>query len=122
MAVRVEEGRVVELPPERLTMGASLTGLVLDRAGKPAPGTTVQLYPSEDVPDAHRVTRCDATGRFAIELVRPGLYELAAVRAGSSTGDPFTTLRDLKHSQVEVELTEGVRLEIDLHLGGDGSR
>lgn len=72
---------VPEQNPYRLAPGQALTVRVL-RAGRPAPGTLVQVWQRQPDgrPAAHFTTRANQNGRVLLRLSDPGPYLLAAVR------------------------------------------
>jgi protocatechuate 3,4-dioxygenase beta subunit len=115
--VEIVEGQHTELPPRLLIKGATIAGIVYGRDGAVVSGSTVSLTPQDSLATGGRVTRSDGTGRFLIENVQPGPYELMATRPGGGSNNPFEALADMKHSVVVLTIEDAGRYEIELHLG-----
>ena len=61
--------------------GGRVAGTVLDSQGKPAPSSMVTLIPAIPGlvrPDLHKVVATDLSGRFTIDAIAPGDYEIHA--------------------------------------------
>lgn len=115
--VSVIDGQVTELPVQRLGRGARIVGVVLGTDGGPLAGATVQLSPADpNQIHGHRQTRSDGQGRFVLENARPGTYELSAMRASSSSGNPFEAIGDLQQSKIDVVVEEGGNYDFKLRL------
>jgi protocatechuate 3,4-dioxygenase beta subunit len=70
----------VEVPREesllvRVENGARIAGIVRDAAGKPLPGAELTLHGSPESQDYQGI-RADATGRFELDYLVPGEYEV----------------------------------------------
>ncbi len=70
-----------------LGLGGAIRGLVLDEAGRPAPGRMVVLGAGGDFGEASAQT--DANGRFALEHVGPGDYVVMLVNMDPAGGFSF---------------------------------
>jgi hypothetical protein len=77
-------------PPPRdpralaITAAATLSGRVVDDRDAPVPGATVIAVGGPSVPGARAATTTE-DGRYAIAGIEPGLYTLAAAKAGYPT-------------------------------------
>jgi len=83
-------------------VAAVLTGTVTDPDQRPAPDVQIVLSGHADAPQ----TTTDAHGRFRFEDVRPGTYDLIAIRSGFRL-DP---------TRIEVERDGGYDVELRLRL------
>jgi protocatechuate 3,4-dioxygenase beta subunit len=119
--VVIVAGQETEVPPLSLIRGAVIRGVVYGRDREILPGANIQLYPV-DVDDSfgHRMTRADGTGRYQIENMPPGTYQLSASRpSAGSGGNPFEALGDIKLSQVEISIEDGKVYDLDLRMGSN---
>jgi len=116
--VEVLEGQNTEMPPQPVTKGALIAGIVYGRDAHILSGATIQLVPS-DVSDASqsRTTRSDGTGRFLLENVHTGTYELSATRPSGGSPNPFEALADINQSKVNLSVEDNQKYEIELRLG-----
>lgn len=116
--VSVAEGQTTEMPPVLMAKGAQITGIIYGGDREILPGANVQLTPSDQTQlYGHRQARADASGRYVIENVKPGTYELTASRPAAASGNPFEAIGDMRLSKVEVSVEDGQRYEVDLRLG-----
>jgi protocatechuate 3,4-dioxygenase beta subunit len=105
----------------RFTMspGATLVGTVYDQAGAPLAGGKVTLTGNPQAIGLTYEGRTDTQGRYRIENVLPGTYQVHAQRPGGSAGgNPFDVLVDIQNSKASVFLREGREQVQDLSLGG----
>jgi protocatechuate 3,4-dioxygenase beta subunit len=117
--VRCEEQTVTELPPQSLTIGATITGIVHGVDGKIEPGAHVQLAPIEsDYSGDNHSANADASGRFTFENVLPSRYRLSATRANLSD-DPFEAIGDIRRSEIEIKVADRIRYELELDLASE---
>ena len=84
---------------------SALTGLTLDPSGAAVPGVKIQLTRRETSVALSGTS--DEQGRFAFLLLAPGSYQLQATKA---TFDP------LQLDEINVSVTETLRIELRLHL------
>ena len=103
----------LELGPEPLTepvlvlrSGAAVAGLVLDTHGAPRPGTPVAVV-SLDLLES-RTLRADAEGRFVVERLPPGRWEVWSYPPELVAGAPTVS------ASLSVELAEGERRDLEL--------
>ena len=100
-----------------LSSGASITGIVYGRDGEPAAGASVMMNPiSNDIWNSLEA-RCDANGRFLLRNALPGDYKLSASNPVRATGNPFEPIADLRNSEIEITVVEGMEYEYDLYMG-----
>lgn len=102
----------------RMSPGAIVTGTVYDASGAPLAGGKVTVTGNSESPGLSYEGRTDSNGRFRIENILPGTYQLHAQRPlGSGTGSPFDIVVDIQQSKVTVYLREGREQVQDLSLG-----
>ena len=117
----LKEGETLDSVQLRLREGAQLTGDVLGREDRPVPRALVQLVSSPDF-DV-RLTRCDEFGRFELQHLEPGTWQVIAMpdreRLQSLASDAGNTASAvLGEMQVTVvELLEGGARHV--RLGGE---
>lgn len=116
--ILIEDGKVTELPTQRLGKGARITGIVIGADNSSMAGATVQLTPADPSQvQGHRQTRTDGEGRFTIDNVRPGSYELSAVRPNSGLSNPFEAIGDQQQSKMDVTVEDSGTYDFKLRLG-----
>jgi hypothetical protein len=116
--VLIVDGQVTELPTQRVAKGARIAGVVLSADNQPLAGSTVQLTPADaSEVQGHRQTRTDGEGRFTLDNVRPGDYELSAMRPNSGQGNPFEAIGDLQQSRMDVTVEDSGTYDFKLRLG-----
>ncbi|MSR63072.1 MAG: carboxypeptidase regulatory-like domain-containing protein [Planctomycetes bacterium] len=113
--VHADEGQTRELPLLALAQGATVAGVVHGLDGAPLAGANVQLSAAAES-GGNRTARTDAAGRFRIEHVVPGTYQLSATRPEASKVDPFELIGDMRRSQREIVVAEQQSYEFELHL------
>ncbi len=98
-----------------LTVGGAIAGVLYDRTGAPEAGSTVMLQSSGRT--GGREARTDAGGRFRVEHLEPGAYQVMAMPDPSrwmvsgeqpDMGELFEQLRMTTATVVEGETTEVV--------------
>lgn len=114
--VCVTDGKMLELPPQPLGPGATITGVVLGHEGTPLSGASVHLGPADQRFYGHRSTRADAEGAFRIDDVTLGAHELSATCPISDSNDPFEAISDMKCSQCTVRVEAETSYTFDLDL------
>jgi protocatechuate 3,4-dioxygenase beta subunit len=116
--VLIEDGKTTELPLQRLGKGARVSGVVLGTDNAGLAGATVQLTPADPSQvQGHRQSRTDGEGRFVLDNVRPGNYELSAMRPSSGQGNPFEAIGDLQQSRLDVTVEDSGEYDFKLRLG-----
>jgi hypothetical protein len=98
-----------------LREGGAVEGVVYDENGAPLNGATVTLANKETAGLTY-TSRTDEQGRYEIEHVSAGRYDIHAQRAIESTGNPFEVLLDVQNSTREIFVTDAVRQPVDLSL------
>jgi len=97
---------------------ALVTGAVLDEDGRPVAGATVVLAPERRRrTDLFRNVTTDQYGRFLIESIAPGAYQLFAfddIESGAWRDPDF--LAEWEDVAEEIELEEGSREAVELEL------
>ncbi len=97
---------------------ALVTGTVLEEDGKPVAGATVVLAPERRRrTDLFRSVTTDQYGRFFIEGIAPGEYQIFAfddVESGAWSDPDF--LAEWEDAATEIELEEGGREAVELEL------
>jgi hypothetical protein len=103
----------------------TVSGNVLDAAGKPLARATVALVPNErrTNPSLYRSAISDANGRFQLSGVAPGEYKLFAW-AGATNGAHFNAefLAKYEARGLPVTIASGARLNSDISALIDESR
>jgi protocatechuate 3,4-dioxygenase beta subunit len=79
-----------------LPRGVTLSGRVLAEDGSPLPHATVGLLDVRDRWDGERTAVADASGRYAIESLRPATYEARVAAPG------FAPIADEKDARFEI--------------------
>ena len=107
-------GCLVFLPSTGFAQQASLTGVVRDASGAVLPGVTIEAS-SPALIEGVRSAVTDGSGRFVIEQLRPGNYEIAFPLAGFAavrregvqlTGTSITTVNaDMRVGSLEETIT-----------------
>jgi len=116
--IQIVEGQNIELPVQVIIRGATIRGVVLGPRKTPQAGASVQLAPADQVLQGNRTVRCDGDGRYLIDNVRPGTYQLSATRSSSRSGNPFEAIGDLRQSQIEISIEDGQSYEFELRIDG----
>jgi len=98
------------VPAQTSTTGA-LKGVVLDPSGAVIPGALVQV--SRDDETGARAFTSDQKGQFAFLLLPPGRYQIRASRTG---------FENYILPEVQVSVTETLRLELRLQLAAHSER
>ena len=106
-----EVGRI-EMSP-----GGTVAGTVYDQTGQPLGGGKVTLSGNPDAIGLSYEVRTGSDGRYRIDNVFPGNYQLHAQRPLGSGGSPFDVVVDIQNSKVSVFLREGAEVRMDLNLG-----
>lgn len=116
--IEVVEGQNTEMPVQVLGKGASIDGIVYGRDTAIVSGSIVQVTPTDLADPGHaRQTRSDGTGRFTVENLQPGTYDITAQRPSGGAANPFEALADINQSQITLSVDDGAHYEIELHLG-----
>jgi carboxypeptidase family protein len=98
---------LVGMVPALTYAQASITGVVRDTSGAVLPGVTVEAA-SPALIEKVRTAVTDGTGRFRIENLRPGLYEVTFQLPGFST---------VRRSGIELIGTAASTVNADLRVG-----
>lgn len=98
-----------------LEVGGSITGFVYDENGAVMSGATVGMS-SMDTPGITFQGSTDESGRYAIDHVASGRYQIHAQRAAQTGGNPFMALLDVQRSQREIFIENGIEQVFDLSL------
>ena len=83
----------------------AVTAVVLDPSGAVVSGASVHLTKSDGLEEQSATT--DGNGRFRFPLLSPGIYNLEVNEPG---------FRTLRHPGIHVQVTETLRLELNLDL------
>jgi hypothetical protein len=108
VALAVEPGARTEGVVLRLRLGGTLTGDVYDKEGKLAAGATVIAQNPTDY-TTQRFATCDGEGRFRMEHVAPGTWQVINLRfdqLSESPGDDgaqlMSALSDMRMATAEI--------------------
>ena len=102
----------------RMSPGATLAGTAYDASGAPLVGGTVTVANNPEAPGLTYEGRTGSDGRYRIENILPGSYQVHAQRpVGAGSGSPFDVVVDIQNSKVNVFLREGREQLQDLSLG-----
>lgn len=82
-AVEIRDGAIADAGAIRLYSGASILGVVVDEKGGLVSGATVNVLMQDGDPLATHSALTDARGRFRIDALRAGNYELMAFPAAA---------------------------------------
>jgi len=99
--------------------GASITGTVVDSAGKPAPNAFVASVPSSGKlarPDAYQSAKTDATGKFLIRGMNPGDFEVVALEGLQQDTRSSDFYQKYGGKGTNVSLAEGDQKTVTLTL------
>lgn len=108
--VIVSMGKTVRDVRIRLGLGAALEGRVVARStGAPIAGVSVDVSPYGSSGDSGRAVT-DASGRFSVEGLAPGSYDLVASAPGFSS-----------HSRRALTVAAGERFPLEIQLLGTGA-
>ncbi|MCC6670027.1 MAG: carboxypeptidase regulatory-like domain-containing protein [Planctomycetes bacterium] len=106
----VRAGMTTRLAPLVMAAGRGLRGMVFDPDGRALGDVAVESVPAgARDPEARCVTRTDATGRFALELLDAGLHHVRVTAPGS----PALVLRDVdpeRTQDLDLRLARGASL------------
>lgn len=117
--VNIANGGVDDFGTVLLTRGATVHGTVYSADGRPAPGLSVYLRPTNGEIGKSGQARTDASGRYTLKNVAAGTYKLSAARAQNQLGgSPFDTILDMKNSEVEIAFLDSQEYTQDLYMGG----
>ena len=76
----------------------------------------MRLYSPD--PELIYQARTDPEGRYSLEHIRPGTYQISASRASpAGGGDAFEAILDQQHSEVSINVVDGTTITRDLNLG-----
>ena len=98
----------VLLGPATAFAQAAITGIVRDPSGIPISGVRVEAS-SPALIEKTRIATTDTSGRYRIEDLRPGVYQVL-----------FTLTRWRPHQEIGVELTGSVTATVSATLGIEG--
>ncbi|WP_419186324.1 carboxypeptidase regulatory-like domain-containing protein [Rohdeia mirabilis] len=98
-----------------LEVGGSITGFVRDENGELMNGATIGMS-SMDKPGITFQGSTDEEGRYTIDHIASGRYQIHAQRAAQTGGNPFMALLDVQRSQREIYIENGVEQVFDLSL------
>lgn len=105
-AIPVTTGQAVPNIDATLTAGGSLTGTVLDKAGKPAANAFIQAY----TPDGSLVTRSastDTTGKYTLRGLTTGSYTIRVHSGLSGRGDLYSGNVTTEAKATKVSVVRG---------------
>ncbi|MCE9593089.1 MAG: carboxypeptidase-like regulatory domain-containing protein [Planctomycetes bacterium] len=115
--LRVIEGQTVNTGSVAVKGGGKVTGKVFDQAGQPVARGVVHVAASDGsslVLDG----RTDAEGRYTIDHVPSGSYQISAFRnAGGGANDPFQAIAEQQASTKEINVLDAQEITVDLTLG-----
>lgn len=83
VSVEIRDRQVADAGAIRLYSGASIVGVVVDENGAPVTGATVNVLMQDGDPLATHSALTDARGRFRLDALRAGNYELMAFPASA---------------------------------------
>ncbi|WP_461186589.1 beta strand repeat-containing protein [Arthrobacter sp. Z4-13] len=105
-AIPLTSGQSAQNIDATLTAGGSVTGTVLDKAGKPAANAFIQAY----TPDGSLVTRSvstDAAGNYTLKGLTTGNYTLRVHSGTSGRGDLYSGNVTTEASATKVSVVRG---------------
>ncbi|MFE5835378.1 carboxypeptidase regulatory-like domain-containing protein, partial [Arthrobacter sp. NPDC056493] len=105
-SIPVTAGQTVPNINASLTAGASVTGTVLDKAGKPVVSALIQAY----TPDGSLVTRSastSATGKYTLSGLTTGSYIIKVHGALSGRGDLYSGNKTTEATATKVSAVRG---------------
>jgi protocatechuate 3,4-dioxygenase beta subunit len=115
--LRVIEGQAANAGTITMRLGGKVSGKVFDQAGQPVARGQVHMSITDGtivVFDA----RTDSEGRFSIEHVPAGNYEISVSRVlPGGSADPFQTMAEQQASTKQVNVIDGAEITVDLSLG-----
>lgn len=114
--VRVGDGLSTDLGILELARGATVRGTVFGEDGQPAAGCSVSLTRNDNRLWGNIQGRTDSSGRFELRNAPAGDYRLAASRPRESQDSPFATILDMRNSEVQVTIVDGVDVEQNLYI------
>ncbi|MBI5433475.1 MAG: carboxypeptidase regulatory-like domain-containing protein [Planctomycetes bacterium] len=115
-SLRVIEGQVVNAGSITMKGGGKVSGKVFDQAGQPVVRGSVHLA----ITDGTIVTfdaRTDGEGRYFIDHVPAGNYQISASRSNAGAADPFQAIAEQQASTKQFNVIEGQEVTMDLTLG-----
>jgi hypothetical protein len=105
-SIPVTAGQSVQNINASLTAGGSVTGTVLDKAGKPVANALIQAY----TPDGSLVTRSagtSATGSYSLKGLTTGSYIIKVHGALSGRGDLYSGNKTTEATATKVNVVRG---------------
>ncbi|MDQ0866456.1 hypothetical protein QF036_004037 [Arthrobacter globiformis] len=112
-SIPVTSGQTVPNINASLTAGGSVTGTVLDKAGKPVVNAQIQAY----TPDGSLVTRSagtSATGKYTLKGLTTGSYIIKVHGALSGRGDLYSGNKTTEATATKVGVVRGSATTHDL--------
>ena len=112
-SIPVTSGQTVPNINASLTAGGSVTGTVLDKAGKPVANAQIQAY----TPDGSLVTRSagtSATGKYTLNGLTSGSYIIKVHGALSGRGDLYSGNKTAEATATKVSVVRGSATTHDL--------
>lgn len=114
--LRVIDGQTVNAGSITMKGGGKVTGKVFDQAGQPVVRGAVHMA----ITDGTIVTfdaRTDGEGRYTIEHVPAGNYQISASRGNVAGSDPFQAIAEQQASTRQLNVLDGQEVTLDLTLG-----
>jgi hypothetical protein len=108
VSVEIRDRQVADAGAIRLYSGASIVGVVVDENGAPVTGATVNVLMQDGDPLATHSALTDARGRFRLDALRAGNYELMAFPASAEWLFPIE--EDIQRVYVAAGKEHEVRL------------
>lgn len=113
--IKVGDGGETVLEPTSMLSGALVQGYVWDTDGSGVAGANVMLTPEDDSNHwATRSVRTDAEGRYVMQNVAPGDYELSSSRPSKPGAGFLDNALDMKKSSIKIQLLESSSNEFNL--------
>lgn len=105
-AIPVAAGQAVQSINATLTAGGSVTGTVLDKAGKPVPNALIQAY-TVDGSLVTRSTTTASTGKYTLSGLTTGSYVIKVHGALSGRGDLYSGNKTTEATATKVSVVRG---------------
>lgn len=114
--VLVSEGEDTNLGDIQMLSGGTIRGTLFDAAGRPLVGGSIQVVCDDGREGVGYSTKSGSDGKFQIQNVSPGQYQISASRVTGPDGTPFDRFLDSKNSRKSLSVSDGSTSVVEMTL------